>query len=151
MAPMRDRRGPCPGHRIALRSAPRPTPWWQPGLQRRFWRCAQAGPCFADCRLPLLGATAGPDSTRSSAAERPKIPNWDPAFYGLSETDLDISFRPANTYFGAENMTLRQILQALRETYCGTIGAEFMHGFRPAEKRWWQQRLEKPRQAQLLR
>ena len=36
-------------------------------------------------------------------------------------------------------------MQALRETYCGSIGAEFMHGSDPAEKRWWQERLEKAR------
>ena len=40
------------------------------------------------------------------------------------------------------SMTLREILQALRETYCGTIGAEFMHITEPTEKRWWQERLE---------
>jgi 2-oxoglutarate dehydrogenase E1 component len=75
--------------------------------------------------------------------ERPKIPELEPAFYDLTESDMDITFSAANTYFGkAENMTLREILQALRETYCGTIGAEFMHCTDPAEKRWWQERLE---------
>jgi 2-oxoglutarate dehydrogenase E1 component len=75
--------------------------------------------------------------------ERPKIPELEPAFYDLTESDLDISFSAANSYFGkSENMTLREILQALRETYCGTIGAEFMHCTDPAEKRWWQERLE---------
>jgi 2-oxoglutarate dehydrogenase E1 component len=75
--------------------------------------------------------------------ERPKIPELEPAFYDLSESDMDITFSAANTYFGkAENMTLREIVQALRETYCGTIGAEFMHCTDPAEKRWWQERLE---------
>jgi 2-oxoglutarate dehydrogenase E1 component len=75
--------------------------------------------------------------------ERPKIPELEPAFYDLTEPDMDISFSASNTYFStAENMTLRQILQALRETYCGSIGAEYMHITAPAEKRWWQQRLE---------
>ena len=47
-------------------------------------------------------------------------------------------------------MTLREIVQALRETYCGTIGAEYMHITEPTEKRWWQQRLESIRsQAEL--
>ena len=78
-------------------------------------------------------------------AERPKIPELDPAFYDLSESDMDISFSAVNSYFGGETMTLRQIVQALRETYCGSIGAEFMHGSDPAEKRWWQERLEKAR------
>ncbi len=75
--------------------------------------------------------------------ERPKIPELEPAFYDLSESDLDISFSATNTYFStAEHMTLREIVQALRETYCGSIGAEYMHITDPAEKRWWQQRLE---------
>ena len=75
--------------------------------------------------------------------ERPKIPELEPAFYDLSESDMDIAFSASNTYFStAENMTLRQIVQALRETYCGSIGAEYMHMTEPAEKRWWQQRLE---------
>jgi 2-oxoglutarate dehydrogenase E1 component len=78
-------------------------------------------------------------------AERPKIPELDPAFYDLSESDMDISFSAVNSYFGGETMTLRQIVQALRETYCGSIGSEFMHGSDPAEKRWWQERLEKSR------
>jgi 2-oxoglutarate dehydrogenase E1 component len=78
-------------------------------------------------------------------AERPKIPELDPAFYDLTESDMDISFSAVNSYFGGETMTLRQIVQALRETYCGSVGSEFMHGSDPAEKRWWQERLEKAR------
>ena len=75
--------------------------------------------------------------------ERPKIPELEPAFYDLTESDMDITFSAANTYFSkAENMTLREILQALRETYCGTLGAEFMHITDQTQKRWWQQKLE---------
>jgi len=75
--------------------------------------------------------------------ERPKIPELEPAFYDLTESDMDITFSAANTYFTkAEHQTLREIVQALRETYCGTIGAEFQHITEPTEKRWWQERLE---------
>ena len=78
--------------------------------------------------------------------ERPKIPELEPAFYDLTESDMDIVFSAANTYFTtAEQMTLREIVQALRDTYCGSIGAEFMHATDPSEKRWWQQRLESSR------
>src|SRR5215212_4958909 len=78
--------------------------------------------------------------------ERPKIPELEPAFYDLTEADMDMSFSATTTYFSAaEHMTLREIVQALRETYCGTIGAEYMHITDPAEKRWWQQRLESVR------
>ncbi len=79
-------------------------------------------------------------------AERPRIPELEPAFYDLTESDMDIVFSATNTYFTtAEQMTLREIVQALRETYCGTIGAEFMHITDPTEKRWWQERLESSR------
>ena len=75
--------------------------------------------------------------------ERPRIPELEPTFYDLSESDMDISFSATNTYFSkAEQMTLREILQALRETYCGSVGAEYMHCTEPTEKRWWQERLE---------
>jgi 2-oxoglutarate dehydrogenase E1 component len=75
--------------------------------------------------------------------ERARIPELEPAFYDLTEADMDMTFSAVNTYFTkAENMTLREIVQALRETYCGTVGAEFMHCTEPTEKRWWQERLE---------
>jgi len=78
--------------------------------------------------------------------ERPKIPELEPAFYDLSESDMDIPFSASNTYFSkAENMSLREIVQALRETYCGSIGAEYMHCTDPGEKRWWQEKLEASR------
>jgi 2-oxoglutarate dehydrogenase E1 component len=78
--------------------------------------------------------------------ERPKIPELEPAFYDLTEADMDLAFSATNTYFTkAEEMTLREIVQALRDTYCGTVGAEFMHITDPAEKRWWQERLESSR------
>ncbi|MGL4767850.1 MAG: 2-oxoglutarate dehydrogenase E1 component [Formosimonas sp.] len=74
--------------------------------------------------------------------ERPEIPELETAFYGLTEADLDENYSAANTYFGKDTMTLRDILQALRSTYCGTLGAEFMYVSDPTEKRWWQERLE---------
>jgi 2-oxoglutarate dehydrogenase E1 component len=74
--------------------------------------------------------------------ERPKIPELEPGFYDLSEADMDTEFSASNTYFGQEQMSLRDIVKALRQTYCGTIGAEFMYIADPAQKRWLQQRLE---------
>ena len=39
-------------------------------------------------------------------------------------------------------MTLRDLMTALRDTYTGSIGAEFMHIADPEQKRWMQQRME---------
>ncbi len=74
--------------------------------------------------------------------ERPNIPDLDPAFYGFTDADQETVFDTSNTFFGKNNMSLRELLNALRETYCGTLGAEYMNTTEQAEKRWWQQKLE---------
>jgi 2-oxoglutarate dehydrogenase E1 component len=77
--------------------------------------------------------------------ERPAIPDLDPAFYGFTDADLETVFDTSNTFFGKKNMPLRELMNALRETYCGTLGAEFMYTSEQSHKRWWQQRLESVR------
>ncbi|NGM88814.1 2-oxoglutarate dehydrogenase E1 component [Parapusillimonas sp. SGNA-6] len=75
--------------------------------------------------------------------DRPVIPELDPSFYGLTEADLDQVYSATNTYFTkADTMTMRDMLKALRDTYCRSVGAEFMHISDPAAKRWIQERLE---------
>lgn len=68
-------------------------------------------------------------------------PELDPATYGFTEADMD---RPIfiNNVLGLETATLREILQVLKETYCSTIGVEFMHIQEPEEKAWIQRRIE---------
>ncbi|HZY15850.1 MAG TPA: 2-oxoglutarate dehydrogenase E1 component [Ramlibacter sp.] len=75
-------------------------------------------------------------------AERENIPELDPAFYGFSAADQEVVFNTSNTFFGKDNMSLRELLNALRETYCGSIGAEYMYISDQSHKRWWQQKLE---------
>ena len=74
--------------------------------------------------------------------ERPELPDLEPSFYGFSDTDMDIVFNTSNTYFGSETMPLRELLGNLRETYCGTLGIEFMYITDQTEKRWWQAKFE---------
>lgn len=74
--------------------------------------------------------------------ERPALPELDPVAYGFTEADLDITFNISNTYFGKETMTLRDLLQSLRETYCGAIGVEYTYITDQVQKRWWQEKLE---------
>jgi len=77
--------------------------------------------------------------------ERPAIPELDPAFYGFADADQETVFDASNTFFGKDKMPLRELLNALRETYCGTMGAEYMYATNQVEKRWWQQKLEASR------
>ncbi|TDQ43145.1 2-oxoglutarate dehydrogenase E1 component [Tepidicella xavieri] len=74
--------------------------------------------------------------------EREHIPELDPAFYGFADADLETVFNTSNTFFGRETMPLRELVNALRETYCGTIGAEYMYISDQTQKRWWQEKLE---------
>jgi len=74
--------------------------------------------------------------------ERPNIPDLDPSFYGFTDADQETVFDTSNTFFGKKSMPLRELLNALRETYCGTLGAEFMYTTDQTEKRWWQEKLE---------
>jgi 2-oxoglutarate dehydrogenase E1 component len=77
--------------------------------------------------------------------ERPQIPELEPAFYDFTEADMDQVFDASNLYFGFGQATLREIIKALRDTYCGTIGAEYMYISDPEQKRWWKERLESTR------
>src|SRR3954466_9447859 len=74
--------------------------------------------------------------------EREKIPELEASFYGFSDADHEAIFNTSNTFFGKESMSLRELINALRETYCGTIGAEYMYLSDQTLKRWWQQKLE---------
>jgi len=57
---------------------------------------------------------------------RSPVPDLDPAYYGLSELDLDTVFN-TGTLYGSKRLTLREILSMLNETYCGSIGFEYTH------------------------
>ena len=77
---------------------------------------------------------------------KPIVPELDPAHYGLDEHDMDATF-DTGSLVGATRMTLREILKLVRQTYCATIGAEYMYISDTAQKRWIQQRLEGARGA----
>ena len=74
--------------------------------------------------------------------ERETIADLGLQYHGLSEADLDIEFQTGSLMFGAESMTLRDIVDGLEQTYCSTVGAEYMHIVDTETKRWFQQRLE---------
>ena len=68
-------------------------------------------------------------------------PELDPATYGFEAQDFD---RPIfiNYVLGQEIATLNEIMAILKDTYCSTIGVEFMHIQDPAQKAWIQERME---------
>ena len=74
--------------------------------------------------------------------EREKIPELEPSFYGFTDADQETVFNTSNTFFGKERMSLRELMNALRETYCSSVGAEYMYISDQGQKRWWQEKLE---------
>ncbi|MEN9465024.1 MAG: hypothetical protein RL217_1205 [Pseudomonadota bacterium] len=77
--------------------------------------------------------------------KREYVPDLSLAFYGLSDADLETRFQTGSLFIGQDEATLNDILSALQSTYCGTVGAEYMHIVNTAEQRWFQQRLESVR------
>jgi 2-oxoglutarate dehydrogenase E1 component len=65
--------------------------------------------------------------------------------YGLTNADLDTTFRAGDLYIGKEEASLREILDALQQTYCRTIGSEFTHIVDSEQRNWFMQRLESVR------
>ncbi|MGE8395850.1 MAG: 2-oxoglutarate dehydrogenase E1 component [Pseudomonas sp.] len=65
--------------------------------------------------------------------------------YGLTNADLDTTFRAGDLFIGKEEASLREIFDALQQTYCRTIGAEFTHIVDSEQRSWFQQRLESVR------
>jgi 2-oxoglutarate dehydrogenase E1 component len=82
-----------------------------------------------------------------------KHPDLDIGNHGLTLWDLDRSFATAG-FTGRPQATLREILGLLRDSYCRTIGVEYMHLQDPRQRRWLSERLESgyartPREDQL--
>ena len=76
--------------------------------------------------------------------EKPHIQELDPANYGLTEADMDTVFNAGNLA-GPERARLADILKALKDTYCRSVGAEYMYLSDVPQKRWISERLEPSR------
>ena len=72
---------------------------------------------------------------------RPRQPELDPEYYGFSEADMDRPFS-TDTIRGPDVLTLRKILERLRNTYCRSIAVQFMHMDDLSVRQWLQDRME---------
>lgn len=72
---------------------------------------------------------------------RPHQIELEPSFYGFTHEDMDRVFS-TRTIFPHQTLTLRAILEHLKNTYCRTIGVQFMHIDDLGIKTWLQERME---------
>lgn len=70
----------------------------------------------------------------------PPLPQLSLEAFGLSAADLDTTFTTLR--FHQQRATLREIISVLQETYCRSIGVEFMHLQDPDERQWLKERME---------
>ncbi|MEY2936529.1 MAG: 2-oxoglutarate dehydrogenase component [Pseudomonadota bacterium] len=72
---------------------------------------------------------------------RPHYEELDPEYYGLGPADMERVFS-SRTITGTQRLALSAIVERLRNTYCRSIGVEFMHIHDPVAKNWLQERME---------
>ena len=73
--------------------------------------------------------------------ERGNHPELDPASYGFTEADMD---RPIfiDKVLGLETASMRQIIEIVKRTYCGTFALQYMHISDPEQATWLKERIE---------
>ena len=74
--------------------------------------------------------------------ERTPVPELELSYYGLTDADMDREFSPGSWQGLKGPMKLRDIVAAVKKTYCGTIGIEYMYISSTEEKRWIQRKFE---------
>ena len=103
---------------------------------------------FASKQSRLIGAIYAYRSIGHTIAhfnplnkEAPHNPRLTLERLGLEEADLDTIFHTGNYLNGVE-MTARELLQRLQQTYCHTVGFEYIHIQETPRRRWLQARIE---------
>ncbi|MES2432663.1 MAG: 2-oxoglutarate dehydrogenase E1 component [Pseudomonadota bacterium] len=73
--------------------------------------------------------------------DRGNHPELDPVSYGFEEADMD---RPIfiDNVLGLDVASMRQIIDIVKRTYCGTFALQFMHISDPAQAAWLKERIE---------
>ena len=74
--------------------------------------------------------------------KREQISDLTLAHHSLSEEDFNTEFNVGSFAVGKDRMPLGELYAALKKTYSGSIGAEYMHITSTKEKRWIQHQLE---------
>lgn len=79
--------------------------------------------------------------------QQERVRDLELSHHDLNNDDLDRVFNVGSFKVGSEKLPLRDIHSALVKTYCGSVGAEYMHMTSTDEKRWLQQRIESVKSA----
>ena len=101
---------------------------------------ADSGPPNDQC-LPLSWRAPCRSGESLKHQEKLHVPELDPGYYGLTDADMNTVYG-TGSLVGPPRSPLSEILRTLRQTYCGTVGVEYMYITDTEQKRWIQNRLE---------
>ncbi|MFO8002568.1 MAG: 2-oxoglutarate dehydrogenase E1 component [Marinilabilia sp.] len=82
--------------------------------------------------------------TNPVRSRRKYFPTLDIENFGLSEEDLDTVFQ-AGSQLGLGPATLRDIIAHLKQTYCGSVGVEYLYIRHPEMVSWLKRKMEEVR------
>lgn len=74
--------------------------------------------------------------------QQARVRDLELSHHSLSEKDFDTKYNVGSYAIGQDSMSLGELYKSLNRTYCGSIGAEYMHITDTEQKRWLQQRIE---------
>ncbi len=73
-----------------------------------------------------------------------EVPELDPAYHGFTAEDMAVTFN-TGSLTGPKTAPLSEILNILKQTYCGNVGVEYMHIINSEQKKWIRERFESVR------
>ncbi|MEN8824659.1 MAG: thiamine pyrophosphate-dependent enzyme, partial [Glaciecola sp.] len=74
--------------------------------------------------------------------QQERVRDLELSHHNLTEKDFDTQFNLGSYALGKDKLPLGELFKSLNRTYCGSIGAEYMHITDTEQKRWLQQRIE---------
>ncbi|MFC3095493.1 2-oxoglutarate dehydrogenase E1 component [Alteromonas sediminis] len=74
--------------------------------------------------------------------QQERVRDLELSHHNLSESEFDSVFNVGSYAIGKESMPLGDLFKSLNRTYCGSVGAEYMHITDTEQKRWLQQKIE---------
>lgn len=112
-----------------------------------LWAYRDIGYLYA--RLNPLGGDYGPDHDYLHRGDSDAYEKLTPSDFGISPDDMDTVFSAGRAMVPSK-APLRDIVAALRETYCGSVGVEFLHIQDKHIRRWLINKMESTRNRPIL-
>ncbi|WP_374437237.1 2-oxoglutarate dehydrogenase E1 component [Tabrizicola sp.] len=137
-APPPAREGKAAGQKIAAKAAEAGVQLSDEQIQRAVLDSIRA---LMIIRAYRIRGHLAADLDPLGLAEKKSHPELDPASYGFSEADMD---RPIfiDNVLGLTHASMRQIIDILKRTYCGTFALQYMHISDPEQASWLKERIE---------